>query len=410
MRAYLGYDLHVHPCREKLNVQDDGLYLYRSMMHPGISHVAFVGAEVSHMHHPLHDHGLRRLLPQHTACCSMYSSSCLLHRPHSARVLAVLADGSLSFHHALAVLSQITVSLLLACLCFYVFQHCWPSCPQVNTTNNILTHALQSEWLVAVLHGRIRLPAPAAMVADIEAQKQWKRSVIPAHSHRASALSLYTQAYHDQLVQDLGQTIRRKRWHLIDECFEPYTPADYADLMGCGGKDEAYEQRSHDASASKRQRARGDAGYVAGMVADAEAPLSTTSVGTARSTPTVHGSNGGRPRRSKWVMATWGGGCCVLLLLYLIYHTLLPLHSGLRQRSRGGHTANHVVQPKTSLQQGWQDSRAQLLYAPVSSFLDALCRSRNRGSEYQVSCDWTMCQLKCTLQHCLAGLCCLGIS
>lgn len=40
------YEFLAPETRAKLSVQDDGLYLYRSMMHPSMSHLAFIGAEV----------------------------------------------------------------------------------------------------------------------------------------------------------------------------------------------------------------------------------------------------------------------------------------------------------------------------------------------------------------------------
>ncbi|GIL74872.1 hypothetical protein Vretimale_2450 [Volvox reticuliferus] len=135
--------------RAALNVQHDGLYLYRHVLAPGLPGLAFVGAEVS-------------------------------------------------------------------------------------TFNNILTAALQAEWLAAVLAGEVTLPRVEAMAADVAAQQEWRRRTMPPHKLRGGSVMLYMQCYHDQLVRDMGLHTRRKHcsWRRpFAECFEPYTAADYVDIF-----------------------------------------------------------------------------------------------------------------------------------------------------------------------------------
>lgn len=48
------------------------------------------------------------------------------------------------------------------------------------------------------------LPSTRDMAADCAAQAAWKRRVMPPQLHRSAALLLYMQAYHDQLVMDMG--------------------------------------------------------------------------------------------------------------------------------------------------------------------------------------------------------------
>ncbi|KXZ45523.1 hypothetical protein GPECTOR_53g109 [Gonium pectorale] len=148
-----GYSAHygfLEPeAREALEVQHDGLYLYRHVLAPGLPGLAFVGAEVS-------------------------------------------------------------------------------------TFNNILTAALQAEWLAAALGGVLALPPRAAMAADVAAQQSWRRATMPPHKLRGSAVMLYMQCYHDQLLRDMGAPTHRKRptWrHPLAECLQPYTAQDYADLF-----------------------------------------------------------------------------------------------------------------------------------------------------------------------------------
>ncbi|GIL48110.1 hypothetical protein Vafri_4805, partial [Volvox africanus] len=135
--------------RAALNVQHDGLYLYRHVLAPGLPGLAFVGAEVS-------------------------------------------------------------------------------------TFNNILTAALQAEWLAAVLAGEVVLPPVEAMAADVAAQQAWRRRTMPPHKLRGGSVMLYMQCYHDQLVRDMGYHTHRKHcsWRRpLAECFEPYTAKDYEDIF-----------------------------------------------------------------------------------------------------------------------------------------------------------------------------------
>jgi len=52
------YTIFEEPVRQKLNVQDDGLYLYRNMIPTQVSDLAFVGSEVSTFNNIL-THGLQ---------------------------------------------------------------------------------------------------------------------------------------------------------------------------------------------------------------------------------------------------------------------------------------------------------------------------------------------------------------
>lgn len=63
----------------------------------------------------------------------------------------------------------------------------------MSTFNNILTSGLQAEWLAAALRGRVRLPSATSMAEDVVAQRQWRRSTMPSHKLRGSAVMLYMQ-------------------------------------------------------------------------------------------------------------------------------------------------------------------------------------------------------------------------
>jgi len=102
---------------------------------------------------------------------------------------------------------------------------------EVSTFNNILTQGLQTLWLQRVLTGQISLPSPETMDQDIENQKEWKRSWMPAKGDRAAILQLHKMKYHDRLCKDMGVKHKRKGWNIFGECFAPYTAADYRSLF-----------------------------------------------------------------------------------------------------------------------------------------------------------------------------------
>eukprot|EP00198_Chlamydomonas_reinhardtii_P008884 XP_001698221.1 predicted protein [Chlamydomonas reinhardtii] len=92
----------------------------------------------------------------------------------------------------------------------------------------------EAEWLASALAGEVELPLPHAMAADVEAQMEWRRRTMPPHKLRGSSVMLYMQAYHDQLVRDMGAATHRKQpsfRHPFAECFEPYTALDYSDVF-----------------------------------------------------------------------------------------------------------------------------------------------------------------------------------
>merc|ERR1712226_72169 len=102
---------------------------------------------------------------------------------------------------------------------------------EVSTFNNILTQGLQALWLQRVLTNQIYLPSPDVRDKDIENQKEWKRSWMPAKGDRAAILQLHKMKYHDQLCKDMRVKHKRKGWNILGECFAPYTAADYRSLF-----------------------------------------------------------------------------------------------------------------------------------------------------------------------------------
>merc|ERR1711976_342506 len=96
---------------------------------------------------------------------------------------------------------------------------------------NILTLGLQTLWLQRVLTGQISLPLREKQAEDIENQKKWKRSWMPAKGDRAAILQLHKMKYHDQLSKDMRVNHKRKGCNKFAECFAPYSAADYAGLF-----------------------------------------------------------------------------------------------------------------------------------------------------------------------------------
>ncbi|KXZ51062.1 hypothetical protein GPECTOR_14g48 [Gonium pectorale] len=118
---------------------------------------------------------------------------------------------------------------------------------EVSTYSNILTHGLQALWLSHVLSGRVTLPCPAEMAADVRAQQHWRRQVMPAQRNRGSVLMLYGMQYHDQLLRDMGIRPRRKGLNLFAECFGAYSADDYAELFEGGAEAPATADAIHTA-------------------------------------------------------------------------------------------------------------------------------------------------------------------
>jgi dimethylaniline monooxygenase (N-oxide forming) len=98
------------------------------------------------------------------------------------------------------------------------------------TFSNSLTSHLAAVWLVNLLKGKFQLPDHAAMLAEIDAIKAWKRSFMPAISSRATVIKLHMWNYHDELLRDAGiDPQRKKNW--LSEWFSHYRPADYREVL-----------------------------------------------------------------------------------------------------------------------------------------------------------------------------------
>jgi len=63
------------------------------------------------------------------------------------------------------------------------------------------------------------------------------------HTHTQTHTHAHTHTrnlqYHDQLMEDMSLSKRRKGWNCFAECFEPYSAVDYASLF------ESSSQRRH---------------------------------------------------------------------------------------------------------------------------------------------------------------------
>merc|ERR1712137_272141 len=97
---------------------------------------------------------------------------------------------------------------------------------------NITTAAIQARWLAEMLrHG---LPSAEEMRSTIEEQKAWKRETMPHAGHaRAYMIQTHQVHYYDDLLRDIGASIRRKRgfFKFVKEFFDPYRPGDYDTIV-----------------------------------------------------------------------------------------------------------------------------------------------------------------------------------
>ena len=138
--------------RSRLDLQDDGLYLYRNIAPPLVPNLLFVGGEVTTYNNPL-THALQAewvaALIAVRACCLSCPACCC--RPRTAETLRV-----------------------------------------------------------RVAQGKLALPPAEAQLRDVERLRAWRRSFIPANDARAAKYQLHGNQYHDQLVRDLGHHTLRK--------------------------------------------------------------------------------------------------------------------------------------------------------------------------------------------------------
>ncbi len=148
-------------------------------------------------------------------CATGFAKSYAYLPPDAVAALEVQADGLYLYRHMLPA--------KVADLAFVG--------SEVATISNIATHAIQAEWLAALLRGRLPLPSPAAMAEEVESVKGWKRGWMPETPSRASLVLLHQIHYHDRLLQDLGLPHRRKASNPLAEILAPYQPRDYAAVV-----------------------------------------------------------------------------------------------------------------------------------------------------------------------------------
>lgn len=104
-----------------------------------------------------------------------------------------------------------------------------------STFTNITTASLQARWVCELLTGRMQKPSHEQMVKEIQIQKNWKRAHMPqAGKARAYMMQTHQLHYFDELLKDMGASVRRKStWPLgfLAEIFAPYAPADYGTIV-----------------------------------------------------------------------------------------------------------------------------------------------------------------------------------
>jgi hypothetical protein len=134
---------------------------------------------------------------------------------------------------------------------FYLYRHMLhPDLPNLafvgraSTFLSVLTYCVQARWLAELLAGRVALPDRAAMLAEIEKMKAWKRGWMPFSAARGARVLLHMIHYHDELLGDFGADPFRKRGLLapLKELLVPYQPSDYRAIVA--GDWEAAEGRA----------------------------------------------------------------------------------------------------------------------------------------------------------------------
>jgi len=107
---------------------------------------------------------------------------------------------------------------------------------EVTTFTNITTPSIQARWLVELLAGHHKLPGKQEMQAEIKKMQDWKRLTMPnAGPARAYMMQTHQIHYYDQLLKDMGASIRRKTGNIfmraVKEIFDPYRPRDFCSIL-----------------------------------------------------------------------------------------------------------------------------------------------------------------------------------
>merc|ERR1712046_437299 len=107
---------------------------------------------------------------------------------------------------------------------------------ETTTFTNITAASIQARWLVEMLAGNFKLPSKSGMAEQIKEMQEWKRRTMPnAGPARAYMIQTHQVHYYDQLLKDIGASIRRKPgWSMlaaIKEIFDPYRPRDFSSLI-----------------------------------------------------------------------------------------------------------------------------------------------------------------------------------
>jgi cation diffusion facilitator CzcD-associated flavoprotein CzcO len=105
---------------------------------------------------------------------------------------------------------------------------------ETTTFTNITTASIQARWLAEMLAGTFTLPSTQEMYGQIGEMQKWKRSTMPnAGAARAYMIQTHQVHYYDQLLKDMGASIRRKQGFAaaLKEVFEPYRPRDYCSII-----------------------------------------------------------------------------------------------------------------------------------------------------------------------------------
>ncbi|GFR42597.1 hypothetical protein Agub_g3527 [Astrephomene gubernaculifera] len=156
-----------------------------------------------------------------------------------------------------------------------------------------LTTSLQSHWVAALVSGRLELPSMRHMKADVYLQRRWRRHAFPPQHNRGSLIQWYSQAYHDQLMRDMGLTTRVKPSTgclPLHSMFGTHTPADYRTLFNPDLAAAAGAARN--APAVRRSPPRTSAGTHAVRSSPA-ADLASASVTIMRSALSITAAGGG---------------------------------------------------------------------------------------------------------------------
>ena len=218
------YTLFDDVTRERLNIESDGLYLFRNTVPTNVDNLAFVGSELATISN-ISTYGIQAAWLAKLWKGEMPAvENKVIHRADCP--LNTAADDVISTNMAL----PYGPLLIFRYLCGNGAHACVFPCWHLLRAQRCDADAAAKRLLIWA--GGCGCCPQASMEAEVTAIKAWKRKWMPETSARASLILLHQTHFHDRLMKDMGLPHRRKGMNILAELLMPYTSEDYNGVIG----------------------------------------------------------------------------------------------------------------------------------------------------------------------------------